>query len=59
MKKCQHCGNPFEPKLQARNQKFCSVTCRHKKEYIARGGAEAQRKYLDRIRENDGKPKNK
>ncbi len=57
VKKCKLCGKNIKPRPYANNVKFCSIKCRHKQEYINRGGKEAQRAYLDKIRENDGKPK--
>lgn len=41
--------------IKARNVKYCSVLCRNRVYYKAKGGAEAQRVYLDRVR-GDSRP---
>lgn len=47
MKTCKHCNKEIQPKPYANNVRFCSITCRNKALYIARGGKEYQRAYYD------------
>lgn len=44
-KKCKFCGQKFKRDKMSYNQKYCSVECRHKAEYIKRGGKEGQNIY--------------
>lgn len=46
--KCKFCQKEYTP--HSNHSKYCSIECRHKQEYINRGGAEFQREYLAKRR---------
>lgn len=55
--KCAECGKDFTPKPKAHNIKYCSQLCRNRVYYRNRGGAEAQRDYIYKRKQADGRDK--
>lgn len=58
--KCLTCGGVVPPKINnvGGNKKlYCSTLCRNKAYYKKKGGAEAQREYIDKIRQKDNRGK--
>ena len=59
MKKCLQCGKKITPKKGngGMAKRYCNITCRNRAIYKRRGGAQAQRDYLDKRAELDPREK--
>jgi len=54
---CQFCHKLIKPKKNAHNVKFCSVLCRNREIYHNRGGKEWTKRWVERERLKDNRPK--